>query len=424
MVALGLGVALSAALSQTPANAQRPGEPQASSAGDPAASRPDDPQAPLPQAGDAPAAQRAAAPADAQPPRDGEQPAAARPSFAEWLDGVRAEALQRGIRQEIVDAALSNIEEPVPVVIERDRSQAETVLPLETYIARQVTSARIKTGRQQFAANRALLTKVADRYGVPTKIIAGVWGMESNFGRFSGVRPTVAALATLAWDPRRSALFRRELFSALEILNHGDIDPARMQGSWAGAMGQPQFMPSSYLGWAEDFDGDGRRDIWTSEADVFASIANYLKGHGWVPGESWGREVRLPPAAARRIAADVERRDGSCQARRDMTIALPLSRWRELGVLTTGGAPLPSGDDQAWLVSGKTRHFLVYRNYDALLEYNCAHAYAISVALLGDQISTTPAPRTPPAQRTSPAPRKAPASGKAPAAGPQTTGQR
>jgi membrane-bound lytic murein transglycosylase B len=339
-----------------------------------------------------PAARQApvAGAADAPAPATSDQPA--RPSFTEWLVGVRAEARERGIRPEIIDQALSNIDEPVPVVIERDRSQAETVLPLETYISRQLTAARVKTGREMFVEHRQVLDKVAERYGVPAKIIVGIWGLESNFGRFAGVRPTVAALATLAWDPRRSALFRKELFAALDILNNGDIEPAKMQGSWAGAMGQPQFMPSSYLEWAEDFDGDGRRDIWDSTPDVFASIANYLKGHGWVAGETWGREVRIPAAAAKKIAAGVDRRDGSCQARRDMTIALPMSRWRALGVLTTGGAPLPASDDEAWLVSGASRHFLVYRNYDALLEYNCAHAYAITAALLGDQLAAPARP--------------------------------
>jgi membrane-bound lytic murein transglycosylase B len=300
---------------------------------------------------------------------------------------VRAEALSRGIRQDIVDRALANIDEPVSTVIDRDRSQAETVLPLETYISRQLTPARVKTGHDMLAQNQDLLERVGGTYGVPPNIIVGVWGMESNFGRFSGVRPTVAALATLAWDPRRSALFRRELFAALDILNQGDIEPSQMQGSWAGAMGQPQFMPSSYLEWAEDFDGDGRRDIWSSEADVFASIANYLKGHGWRSGESWGREVHIPLAAARKIASTVERRDGACQARRDMTVALPISTWRALGVLGTNGRPIAASDDEAWLVSGKARHFLVYRNYDALLEYNCAHAYAITAALLADRIA-------------------------------------
>lgn len=315
-----------------------------------------------------------------------------RPSFTEWLDGVRREAVARGIRRETVDAALGSVEEPVPVVIERDRTQAEIVLPLETYLARQLSKARIRTGREKMAANRSVLDKVAEHYGVPARIIAGIWGMESNYGRFSGVRPTVSALATLAWDPRRSTYFRGELFNALQILDAGDVDLPHLKGSWAGALGQPQFMPSSYLQYAQDFDGDGRRDIWQSNGDVFASIANYLQGHGWTWGLPWGREVQVPADAARTIATTIPRRTGSCSARRDMTVALPLSEWRRLGVTLVGGAPLPTADVNASLVAGTTRFFLAYPNYDALLEYNCAHAYALGVALLGDQIAA-PAPR-------------------------------
>ena len=147
-------------------------------------------------------------------------------------------------------------------------------------------------------------------------------------------------------------------------------------------------MPSSYLKFAEDFDGDGRRDIWSTPSDVFASIANYLQGHGWTADQTWGREVRLTPDAARRIARDVAPRDGTCRATRNMTVALPLERWQALGVRLAGGAALPKSDLQASLVSGSTRHFLVYPNYDALLDYNCAHSYAISVALLGDAIAS------------------------------------
>src|SRR6266853_5292508 len=246
-----------------------------------------------------------------------------RPSFAEFLNGIKTEAVARGIRQEIVDTALSGIEEPSALVIERDRSQAETVQTLEQYLTQRVTANAVATGREMLARHRDLLDEIAATYDVPPPLIVSIWGFESNFGRFNGVRPTVAALATLAWDPRRSALFRRELFNALEILNRGDIDLARMRGSWAGAMGQVQFMPSSYLKFAEDFDGDGHRDIWRSTPDVFASIANYLKGKGWTAGESWGREVRVPAAALTRIRADVARRAGSCQATRDMTVAQP-----------------------------------------------------------------------------------------------------
>ena len=244
----------------------------------------------------------------------------------------------------------------------------------------------VKTAREMFAKHRTLLEEIGGRYGVPPRIIVGIWGLESNFGRFSGVRPTVAALATLAWDPRRSAFFRGELFDALEILNRGDIDLAHMRGSWAGAMGQVQFMPSSYLKFAEDFDGDGRRDIWSSPADVFASIANYLKGHGWTAGQPWGREVKVSRAAARSIAADVGRRAGTCQATRDMTVVQPVKAWATLGVRLPNGAALPANLPDAAMVSGAARHFLVYGNYDALLEYNCAHSYAISVGLLADRI--------------------------------------
>jgi membrane-bound lytic murein transglycosylase B len=318
---------------------------------------------------------------------------ATRPAFSEWLDAVRKEAVSRGIRQEIVDEALRDIDEPVPVVIERDRAQAESVLPLEGYVKRLLTAKRIRTGRETFAKNRALLESVSDRYGVPARIIAAIWGVESNFGQFSGIRPTVAALATLAWDPRRSTLFRGELFDALEILNRGDIDLADMKGSWAGAMGQVQFMPSSYLKFAEDFDGDGRKDIWSTPGDVFASIANYLKGHGWTKEQSWGREVTIAAGPLRRIHANVPPREGACRAMRDMTVAQPIRKWQELGVRQRGGRPLPASELSASLVSGAKRQFLVYGNYDALLEYNCAHSYAISVALLGDAISAAaPAP--------------------------------
>ena len=299
---------------------------------------------------------------------------------------MRAEALARGIRQEIVDEALSNIEEPLPVVIERDRAQAERVLPLEAYLARRLKPKFVRTAREQFGKHRALLTEIGKAYGVSPRIIVAIWGIESNFGGFSGIRPTIPALATLAWDPRRSTFFRGELFHALEIVDSGDIDLAHLRGSWAGAMGQAQFMPSSYLEYAEDYDGDGRRDIWSTPADVFASIANYLAGHGWTANELWGREVKVTREVARKVASGVARRGGSCQATRDMTIALPLAKWLALGVRLPSGNPLPKSARTASMVSGGKRSFLVYGNYDALLDYNCAHSYAISVGLLADSI--------------------------------------
>lgn len=326
-----------------------------------------------------------------------------RPSFADFLGGVKTEALSRGIRQEIVDTALA-IDEPLPIVIERDRAQAETVLSLETYLARRLTVKRIRTGREMLERHHDVLEQIAAKYGVPPSILVAVWGVESDYGRLSGIRPTITALATLAWDPRRSSFFRSELFDALEILNRGDIEFSRMKGSWAGAMGQPQFMPSSYLKFAEDFDSDGRKDIWTNLPDVFASIGNYLKGHGWTAGELWGREVTTSADVSRHIAREVEHRDGRCQAIRDMTVPLPLERWQELGVRLPGGKALPKADVQASLVSGSTRRFLVYRNYDALLEYNCANPYGLGVALLADRIASPTPP--PPEPKKKPAPAK------------------
>jgi membrane-bound lytic murein transglycosylase B len=332
---------------------------------------------------------RAASGQDAPPapPSATDAPTDLRPSFSEWLAGVRAEAVANGLREEIVDEALGTVEEPMAVVLERDRTQAEVILPLETYLSRRLTASIVNTGRQMIARHKSLLQTIGKKYEVPPTTLVAIWGAESNFGRFSGVRPTVPALATLAFDPRRSTLFRRELFSALEILDRGHIALADMRGSWAGAMGQPQFMPSSYLQYAEDFDGDGRRDIWDTPGDIFASIANYLKGYGWIAGRRWGREVEVPKEAASRIAADVAPRNGSCSARRNMTVALPLDEWQRLGVRLIGGGNLPRADQPASLVSGTSRYFLVYENYDALLAYNCAHAYALSVALLSDRLA-------------------------------------
>ena len=317
----------------------------------------------------------------------------ARPAFSEWLAGVRAEALARGVKPEIIDAALADVEEPLPVILERDRAQAETIFPLEHYVARRLTPRLIAGGRAAIARHRDLLDEIGASYGVPPTIITAIWGIESNYGGFTGVRPTVAALATLAWDPRRATFFRGELFNALEILNRGDIDLAHLRGSWAGAMGQVQFMPSSYLQYAEDYDGDGRRDIWSTPADIFASIANYLSGRGWIDGDSWGREVKVTPEAARRIRADIAPRSGSCSATRTMTVPLPRDKWQALGVRQRNGRPLPKSDGPTSLVSGTTRFFLVTPSYDAILEYNCSHAYAITVGLLGDAIaSNAPVP--------------------------------
>ena len=307
-------------------------------------------------------------------------------AFTTWLAGFREEALASGISAATVDLALTDLE-PLPVVIERDRTQAEHVLPLDIYLKRRVDAKTVRTARRMAVQHRPLLARVSSAYGVPPAVLVSVWGLESTFGRFTGTRPTIAALATLAHDERRSAMFRSELINALRIIEAGDVQPASMTGSWAGAMGQPQFMPSSYLKFAVDFDKDGRRDIWRSRPDAFASIANYLKEHGWKRGERWGRAVRVPKAAEAKVADAAPLRAEGCVAVRQMTVPLPLSTWRALGVTTDTRAVLPKSKLEASLVRAGSRSFLVYGNYEALLGYNCAHAYALSVALLSDRLA-------------------------------------
>lgn len=308
-----------------------------------------------------------------------------RPAFPEWLAAFREEALAHGLAAATVDAALTGLE-PLAVVVERDRSQAETVLSIERYVERRLTRPFVRTARQRMREQRAILKRVGDRYKVQPRFIVAIWGLESNFGRFSGVRPIVQALATLAWEGRREALFRAELLAALEILDRGYIDPPALKGSWAGAMGQTQFMPTSYLKFAQDFDEDGHRDIWRSTPDVFASIANYLQAHGWEGAETWGREVTLPAGGWRGIVEKVGQRTAGCRAHREMTLALPMAKWRALGLRTASGGALPRVARDASLISTGRRTFLVYRNYESLLDYNCAHAYALTVSLLADRM--------------------------------------
>jgi membrane-bound lytic murein transglycosylase B len=307
--------------------------------------------------------------------------------FSLFLESVRADALARGIGERTVTLALTDLE-PSPTVIQRDQAQAEVILTVDQYLQRRLTRSVVRTAQQMAAKHRAVLNRVGEAYGVPARVVVSVWGLESNFGRFSGVRPTIQALATLAWEGRRGEFFRAELLDALQIVDRGYISLERLRGSWAGAMGQPQFMPSSYLKWAQDFDQDGDRDIWTSEHDIFASIANYLREHGWVAGTTWGREVRLAKGTIDSARESAGMRTEGCRAEREMTNRLPLARWHALGVRTATGGPLPKADLDASLIHTGKRAFLVYRNYESLLEYNCAHSYALAVALLSEQVGS------------------------------------
>jgi membrane-bound lytic murein transglycosylase B len=309
-----------------------------------------------------------------------------RPPFEVWLGDVRAEALQRGIRPEIVEAALTGVE-PIRRVIERDRNQAEFKLTLDIYRNRVITPANVERGRTMARKHSALLQEVARKFGVQPRFILAIWGIETRYGAVEANVPLIPALATLAYDARRSTFFRRQLFDSLEMVNRGYIELDRLFGSWAGAMGQPQFMPSSYLAYAVDFDGDGRRDIWKNEADVFGSIANYLAKHGWRDDMTWGRQVRVPATLPAALGEPTRRATQGCRALTSET--KPLSEWQSLGVRRAGGGNLPARDIEAALVlpeGAEGEAYLVYRNYGAIMAYNCAHLYAITVGTLADRI--------------------------------------
>lgn len=346
--------------------------------------------------------------AQSGPPASQEVPADPELDFSVWLTELVAEARSRGFGDELLAQTLSGLE-PLHRVIQSDRNQAELNPGFARYLSGRLTTAMIRQGRDKARQHRSLLTKIEAEYGVPRRILLAIWGVETRYGRLTGGTPVFQALATLAWEPRRAEYFRGELFNALMMVDRRYIDARSMTGSWAGAMGQTQFMPSSYLRYAVDFDHDGRRDIWKSTADSLASIANYLKGYGWTPEFTWGREVRVPPAALARIATAIPQRPEGCYAIRNMTERRPLAEWRALGVTRIDGGSLPQADVSAGLVDVGERKFLVYPNYDALLGYNCAHYYALSVGLLAEQIAGTAAPRaTAPARRAAPRRQRSP----------------
>jgi membrane-bound lytic murein transglycosylase B len=306
-------------------------------------------------------------------------------TFDDWLADVIAEARERGYADGLIAETLLGLQ-PLAQVIRSDRSQAEAQPGFDRYLSSRLSPLMLNRGRDMARTHGPLLGRIEAEFGVQRRFLLAIWGIETNFGRNTGSMPIFRALATLAWEPRRATFFRGELFNALEMVNLGHIDAKAMTGSWAGAMGQPQFMPSSYLKFAVDFDGDGRRDIWTSTPDALASMANYLRGHGWDSAYTWGREVRVSSALRTRIANEIPRRDGGCSARRSMTEFRPLAEWQALGVRLVGGGNLPSADLGASFVDVGERAFLVYGNYDAILGYNCSHYYALSVALLGDAL--------------------------------------
>ncbi len=296
------------------------------------------------------------------------------PSFASWLESLRQDALRHGISAATLDSALSGIK-PISRVIELDRRQPEFTLTFDQYQKRVVPNARVEKGKRKLRENWALLKKIGEKYGVQPRFIVAFWGIETGFGRITGGFPVIPALTTLAFDGRRSAYFRRQLLDALTILDQGHIDIARMVGSWAGAMGQCQFMPSSFLAYAIDGNGDGRKDIWNSLEDVFASAANYLSRSGWEDDQTWGRPVKLPPNFDPGLA--------------DLKVQKRLSEWQRLGVRNANGDDLPKRDLMASVVLAEGPAgpaFVVYNNYRTILKWNRSTLFALAVGSLAERI--------------------------------------
>ena len=315
-----------------------------------------------------------AAPFLAAPGVIARQTKAAEGDFYAFLAGVRRDAIGRGIRAPTVDLALRNVQF-LPRVIELDRKQPERTMTFTQYIAKVVSPERKEDARHQLAENRALLDAIWRRYGVEPSVVVALWGLESDFGRLPGNIPTISALATLTYDGRRGAYFRSELMAALRILDRGDIRVEEMTGSWAGAMGGPQFMPSSYLEYAVDWDGDGRRDIWNSRGDVLASTANYIRGLGWRGGQSWGQDVLVP--------------NGFNPGYAGLKAQRPTGEWSRLGVRAVDAGPLPCHESEAALVMPEGANgpaLLVYANFRAIMKWNPSTYFAVSVGYLADSM--------------------------------------
>ena len=316
--------------------------------------------------------------------------------FETWLAELKAEALEEGIRQEILDITFEGLT-PNEKVVELDRRQPEFTQTAEQYLEKRVSPLRIKNGRKKMQEFASVLNPSARDIAVQKRFIASIWGMETNYGTYTGNFNVVRSLMTLAYDMRRSNFFRRELLKALAILNEGHIAPDKMIGSWAGAMGQGQFMPTSFFAYAYDMDGDGKKDIWTNEADVFGSIGNYLSVHGWRPDQTWGREVQLPDdLMARQALVDLTHEPNpprSCKrALSDHSKKYSLDQWQEMGVRNLDGSDLPkvvNTNIEATLlmpmgIEGPA--YLTYQNFRSILTYNCSNLYALGVSLLSDEL--------------------------------------
>ena len=297
-------------------------------------------------------------------------PAVANPGYDAWVAGFKDRAAARGIAASTLDRAFAGAGF-LPGVVEKDRNQTEFTRTTEDYLAIAASPDRVAKGRAAFLAQGPVLAEIEARYRVEARVVTAVWGLESLYGERRGSVPVISALSTLAYDGRRGEFFESQLIAALKILQNGDVTPERMTGSWAGAMGHTQFIPTSYLGSAVDFRGDGRRDIWGDDpTDALASTAAYLKQAGWTHGQPWGMEVFLPAGAA------------GLGTR-------PSSGWRALGVTPAAGGVIPDhGTARIIQPAGAgTPAFLLFNNFKVILRYNNAESYALGVGYLSDRIA-------------------------------------
>ncbi|MEM0936729.1 MAG: lytic murein transglycosylase [Pseudomonadota bacterium] len=288
-----------------------------------------------------------------------------------WVAGFKGRAAARGFDAALIDRAFRGAGY-LPGVIERDRNQTEFRRSLEDYLAIAASDERVSQGRANARRFTGTLGQIESRYGVPANVVTAIWGLESFYGARRGDIPVMSALSTLAYDGRRGAFFEDQLIAALRILQNGDTTPERMVGSWAGAMGHTQFIPTSYLAFAADFDGDGRRDIWADDpTDALASAARYLEQNGWRNGQPWGLEVQLPAGFS-----------GPFGTRRSV------SAWNAAGLRDTAGRPVPDvGAATLLRPDGRGPAFLVFANFGVILRYNNAESYAIGVGHLSDRIA-------------------------------------
>lgn len=312
--------------------------------------------------------------------------------FKDYVVQLKQEALSQGFEQNLIDESFVNVQFHKRAV-KADRKQPEKVETLDTYLPKRVPSWKVKKARVLYKKHKDILTQIGNDYGVQPRFIVALWGLETNFGKFTGGYNVVSALSTLAYEGRREVFFKKQLWAALTILAEGHIKIADMKGSWAGAMGQNQFMPISFLAYAIDGDGDGKKDIWKNKIDIFSSMANYLKKEGWNDELTWGRQVKLPQNFDLSLAIPKNTGSRKNWLKAWLNTEKTLAQWQVLGIRRTDGTNLPKVDIKAALVfpdDENGRAYLAYDNYKSLMHWNLSYYFVSSVGHLSDRIKFPP----------------------------------